>query len=116
VYVAYVVIAILLALMLSGSALLKLTRNQRIVDGLAAAGVPVSMFPFLALCEIAGAVGVLVGIWYAPLGIAAAIGLVIYFILAVGAHVRKTDYKGIPNAAAILVFSALALIARILSL
>jgi hypothetical protein len=58
----------------------------------------------------------LAGIWYAPLGVAAAIGLVLYFVGAVGAHLRKRDFKGIPNALVILIFSVLALVLRVASL
>jgi hypothetical protein len=45
----------------------------------------------LGLLEIAGALGLVVGIWVTPLGIAAAIGLALYFLGAVLAHVRKKD-------------------------
>jgi hypothetical protein len=84
-FIAYTVIAVLLAPALLASAYTKLTKNKRLVDGFTAIGVPLGIFPFLASCEIAGAAGLLVGLWYAPLGIAAAIGLMLYFIGAVGA-------------------------------
>jgi hypothetical protein len=112
---AYDIVGALLAVMLLLSASAKLTRNQQIVDGLTGIGVPLSMFPFLAACEIAGAAGLVIGIWWTPLGIAAAIGLVLYFVGAVGAHLRKSDFKGAPNAAVILLASAAALTLRIIS-
>jgi type VI protein secretion system component VasF len=37
------------------------------------------------------AAGLVVGLWWPLAGIAAAIGLVIYFVLAVGFHVRAND-------------------------
>lgn len=115
-FIAYTVIAVLLTLLLAPSAYAKLTKNKRLVDGLTGIGVPLGIFPFLASCEIAGAAGLLVGLWYAPLGIAAAIGLVLYFLGAVGAHVRKRDFKGLPNALVILIFAAAALSLRAVSL
>jgi Flp pilus assembly protein TadB len=115
-FIAYTVIAVLLTLALVPSAYAKLTKNKRIVDGLTGIGVPLGIFPFLASCEIAGAAGLLVGLWYAPLGIAAAIGLVLYFLGAVGAHVRKRDFTGLPNALVILVLAAAALSLRAVSL
>lgn len=115
-FIAYAVIGVLLALMLLASAYAKLTRNKALVDGLTGIGVPLGMFPFLASCEIAGAAGVLVGLWYGPLGIAAAIGLVLYFIGAVGAHLRKRDFKGLPNASVMLIASAAVLALRAASL
>ncbi|MER6945380.1 DoxX family protein [Nonomuraea sp. NPDC000554] len=108
-FIAYVVVAILLALLLLGSGYAKLTRSKRIVDGLTGIGVPLGLFPFLAACEIAGAAGLLIGIWYAPLGIAAGVGLVVYFVGAVGTHLRKSDIKGMPNALVMLILAAAAL-------
>jgi hypothetical protein len=96
-FIAYTAIAVLLTLALVPSAYAKLTKNKRIVDGLTGIGVPLGIFPLLASREIAGSAGLLVGLWYAPLGIAAAIGLVLYFLGAVGPHVRKRDFKSLPN-------------------
>jgi hypothetical protein len=115
-FIAYTVIAVLLTLALVPSAYAKLTKNKRIVDGLTGIGVPLGIFPFLASCEIAGAAGLLVGLWYAPLGIAAAIGLTLYFLGAVGAHLRKRDFKGLPTPLVILIFAAAALFLRAVSL
>jgi hypothetical protein len=41
---------------------------------------------------------------------------VLYFIGAVGAHLRKSDFKGVPNAGLFLVISAAVLVFRIVSL
>jgi hypothetical protein len=114
-FVAYTVIAVLLALALLASAAAKLRRVPQLVDGLTGLGVPLGLFPFLAACEIAGAGGLVIGLWYTPLGIAAAIGLVLYFVGAVGAHLRGRDFKGIPNAAAMLAVSGAALILEAIS-
>jgi hypothetical protein len=115
-FIAYTVIAVLLAPALLVSARAKLTGNKRLVDGLTAIGVPLGLFPFLAACEIAGAAGLLAGLWYAPLGIAAATGLVLYFLGAAGAHLRKRDFKGLPSPMAILIFAATALTLRAIAL
>lgn len=48
------------------------------------------MVPF-GLLLAAGAVGLVVGVAVPALGIAAAIGLVAYFVCALGAHVRVRD-------------------------
>lgn len=101
---------VLLALALLVSAAAKLRRVPQLVDGLTSLGVPLGLFPFLAACEIAGAGGLLIGLWYPPLGITAAIGLVLYFVGAVGAHLRNSDFKGLPNAAVLLLASGAALI------
>jgi hypothetical protein len=115
-FIAYAVVGSLLALALVASAYGKLSRNKQIVDGLTGIGVPLGMFPFLAACEIAGAFGLLIGLWYGPLGIAAATGVVVYFIGAVGAHLRRSDFKGLLNALVMLVLAVAALTLRALSL
>jgi hypothetical protein len=115
-FVAYAVTTALLALVLLPSAAAKFARNKRIVDGLGNLGVPLGMFPFLASCEIAGTGGLVVGLWYPPLGIAAAIGLVLYFVAAVGIHLAKRDFKGVPNALVVLVLAIAALFLRAVTL
>lgn len=77
-------------------------------------GVPMKWLPLLAACELAGAVGLLVGIVWPPLGIAAGIALVIYFVGA--SHVRVRDFKGIGPAAFMLTMSAAALVTRVPSI
>jgi hypothetical protein len=115
-FIAYAVIGVLLAAALLVSARAKLTYNKRLVEGFTALGVPLGIYPYLASCEIAGAAGLLAGLWYAPLGIAAAIGIVLYFIGAVGAHLRKRDFKGLPNALVLLIVAAMVLSLRAASL
>jgi uncharacterized membrane protein YphA (DoxX/SURF4 family) len=110
---AYTIAGAVLALILVGSAFGKLTRAQPVVDSMTTVGVPSRMYPFLAACEIAGALGLVAGIWIKPLGVAAAIGVVLYFLGAVGAHARKSDFKGLPPASVLLLFSAVVLVLRL---
>ncbi len=49
-----------------------------------AVGVPDSWLPFLGAVKGAAAVGLAVGLFWRPLGIAAAIGLVVFFVLGDG--------------------------------
>ncbi|GAB2974849.1 hypothetical protein GCM10017788_42650 [Amycolatopsis acidiphila] len=114
--IGYVVVAAVLAVALVGSAFGKLTRSRQVVDSLTGVGVPLKLFPALAACEIAGAAGLVVGIWWPPLGIAGAIGVVLYFVLAVGQHLRKKDFKGMPPAGTLLVLAVVALVLRLVSL
>lgn len=66
------------------------------------------MIPFGMLLA-SGAVGLLVGFAVPALGTAAAIGLVVYFVCAVGAHVRVRD----PQVAGAVSFLSLAIAALI---
>ncbi len=112
--VAYVVIAVLLALMLLFSASLKLRRDPGIVHGIhEVVGVPLSWFPFLALCEVAGAGGLLLGIAWAPIGVAAAVGVVAYMVGAVIGHVRVRDYRGLSGPVIPLLLAIAALVTGI---
>jgi hypothetical protein len=108
--IAYVVAAILLSAVLLGSARAKLTRDEKVTAGLTKAQVPISWFNPLAVTEIAGALGLLIGIGWRPLGIAAAIGVVLYFVGAVLAHVRAKDYAGAPVPGIILLVAVATLV------
>jgi hypothetical protein len=68
----------------------------------------------LALVEILGALGLLVGIWVVPIGVAAAAGLTLYFLGAVAAHVRvKAPMKDLLPAVGLML---LALVTTLLQL
>jgi hypothetical protein len=112
-FIACVVISAVLAAILLASASGKLTKQPRIVDGLPGLGVPVERIPHLAALEIAGAVGLLVGLAIPLIGIAAAIGVCLYFIGAIVFHVRADDLPGAPVPAVILVLAAVALVLRL---
>jgi uncharacterized membrane protein YphA (DoxX/SURF4 family) len=115
-FIAYAVIAGLLALGLLPSAWTKLTRQERVVQTFTGQlGVPLGLYPFLAACEIAGAAGLIIGLWYRPLGIAAAAGVALYFVGAIGAHLRKNDVKGIVTPVLILILAVAALVLRVAS-
>lgn len=91
--VAYIVAAALAALMLSESARIKVVRNPRAVQIIGeTVGVPLRYFNLLAFFEVAGGVGLLLGIAVRPLGVAAAIGLTSYFVGATLSHVRVRDW------------------------
>ena len=112
---AYLVITIVLAAMAAFSGLGKLRRDPKIVHIIhEVVGVPLKYFPHLAACEFAGALGLVLGIWWPFLGMAAGIGLVVYFVGAIVSHVRVGDVKGIGPAAFMLIISVAALALRVL--
>ena len=69
------------------------------------------MIPFGTLLAL-GAVGLLAGLAIPVLGIAAASGLVIYFIGALSAHIRARD-RGFGGAIVFLLLAVAALVAEI---
>ena len=65
----------------------------------------------MALLDFAGTIGLLIGIAWRPVGIAAAIGVALYFIdfiSALIAHVRAKAPKGMPMPAVLLIVAVLA--------
>lgn len=109
-FIPYIVVAIVLAMMLAASAWSKLTRDDRVVAGMTGVGIRLKWFPYLAALLLAGAVGLLAGIAFAPLGIAAAAGVGLYFVAALIVHLRAKDTAiGAP-----LMFLALAVVALVL--
>lgn len=114
--IAYLAITILLAAMVMFSGIGKIRRDPHIVQIIhQVVGVPLKYFALLAACEFAGALGVVLGIWWPCLGVVAGIGLVIYFVGATVSHVRVGDVKGTGPAAFMLVVAAAALALRILT-
>jgi hypothetical protein len=114
--IAYLVITILLAGIVTFSGIGKIRHDPQIVQVIhEVVGVPMKYFPLLAACEFSGALGVVLGIWWPVLGVAAGIGLVLYFVGAAVSHLRVGDIKGIGPAAFILAVAAAALALRILT-
>ena len=116
-HIAYLVITILFAAMVAFSGLGKIRRDTHQVRVIhETVGVPLQYFPLLAACEFAGALGLVVGIWWPLLGVAAAIGLILYFVGAIISHLRVGDFKGIGSAAFMLVVAAVALATRMVTI
>jgi hypothetical protein len=111
-HVAYLAVTLAAALAVAYAAALDLVGAQSVK--LVADRVGVSHRWMLPLGTVlaAGAIGLLVGLALPPLGLAAAIGLVLYFICAIGAHVRARD-RGVGGAVFFLILAACALAANL---
>jgi DoxX-like family len=77
-------------------------------------GVSESWITILGILKAAGAVGLLVGIAVPIIGVAAAIGLVLFFIGAIVTHLRAGDYS-FGLAVIFLLLAAAALVLRLTS-
>jgi hypothetical protein len=111
---AYTVLAVVMALLVTGSGVAKVQRAPHVVKVInEVVRVPLRWFPYLAACEFAGGIGLLLGIMWPPLGLAASVGLVLYFVGAMIAHVRVGDFKGLGPAALMLGLSAVCLVLRV---
>lgn len=114
-FIATIAVSVFLALAVFGSAMAKLTKQPKLVESMTALQIPFGWLPWLAAAEIAGAIGLIVGLWVAPIGIAAAIGLVGYFVGAVATHVRAND-KNLVAPGVLLVLSIAALVLRLVTM
>lgn len=73
------------------SALGKIKQIPGAIEAIASVGVKEHQYNQLAALELIGALGLLVGIWFKPIGVAASVGVVLYFLGAQGAHMKKKD-------------------------
>jgi hypothetical protein len=108
-----VAVTALLALLIGYTAAKKFGHRPDVVRSYGRVGVPEHRLNALALVLLAGAAGVLLGLYWAPIGIAAATGLVVYFVLAVGAHLRARDVRNVATPVVMLLLSIATLVLRL---
>jgi len=116
VFIAYIVVSSLLALVCLASGTAKVTKQPALVEQMGGLGVAAKYVPVLGVLLILGAVGLIVGNWAGALGVAAAGALALYFIGAIITHLRAGDAKGSVPTVALALVSAAALVLRVLSL
>jgi uncharacterized membrane protein YphA (DoxX/SURF4 family) len=64
-----------------------------ILAGMDKAGVPISWLTFpIGTLKTVGAIGLAAGLAFRPFGVAAAVGLVLFFVCAIYTHVRANDF------------------------
>jgi DoxX-like family len=92
----YLIVTLIVAAMVAFSAVAKIRRDPHVVRTIhEIVGMPLSYFPLLAACEFAGAVGLILGMFWPMLGIFAGVGLAVYFVVAILSHFRVGDFKGV---------------------
>lgn len=91
-HTAYLVVT-LIAIAFNGfSGVAALAHFAPIIPGMEAAGVPLSWLTFpIGTLKTLGALGLVVGLWIPAIGLAAAAGLVIFFVCAMYTHVLADD-------------------------
>ena len=115
-FIVLAIATVLLAIMAAGSAAKKLQKDPQVVDVIGGTvRVPHRYLPVLPGLDLAGSAGVLIGLWLAPLGIAAAAGLVAYFLGAMIGHLRVGDTKGLAMPLVPLAVSIAVLVLRIIT-
>ncbi|WBB69347.1 DoxX family protein [Micromonospora sp. WMMD812] len=101
-FIATLVVSVAFAALLVVSAIGKLHRSPAQVATLDRVGA-LKIAPVLAALELAGALGLLAGLLWWPLGVAAGTGLVLYFLGAIGAHLRVRDRMILPPTVLLIV-------------
>jgi hypothetical protein len=92
-FAAYIVVTLLAAAANIFSATCDFVRYEKVSIAMAKAGVPESWMTMLGILKAAGALGLLVGIGVPLIGIAAATGLILFFVGAIITHLRGRDYS-----------------------
>ncbi|MGK8524093.1 DoxX family protein [Nocardia asteroides] len=107
--IAYVVATVLAAAAALLAAGIDVVRAEWVRTNMRAYGVPESWLTPLALVKALGGAGLLAGLAVAPIGLAAAAGLVVYFVGAVVTVVRARYYGHIGYPLPYLVLAAASL-------
>jgi len=92
-FIAYIVVTVLAAAANAFSATLDFIRYKQILINMARVGVPESWITMLGILKAAAALGLMVGIGVPLIGMAAAIGLILFFVAAIITHLRARDYS-----------------------
>jgi hypothetical protein len=109
-YIAYLIVTALAAAANFFSAGCDFVRYKQVSIAMARAGVPDSWMTTLGILKAAGGIGLLIGIGIPPIGMAAAIGLTLFFVGAIVTHLRAHDYTfGLATVFLALAVAALAL-------
>jgi hypothetical protein len=93
---AAIVVTVVAALWVGFSAGSVFLRAKWVVEPLAAYGVPRSWWSWLGAAKAAGALGLLIGLAVPAIGVAAAVGLILYFTGAVVTVLRARAYGHVP--------------------
>ncbi|MFE4922837.1 DoxX family protein [Streptomyces sp. NPDC056661] len=92
-YVTAAVLSVLLALVTLVAGAPKTVLKGDVSAGLQShMGLSAGLVRFIGLAEVSATVGLIVGLFWQPLGIAAAIGMALMMIGAVGYHIKVGDY------------------------
>ncbi|WBB69071.1 DoxX family protein [Micromonospora sp. WMMD812] len=90
------------------------TRANFVLANSTKVGVPTSWLPLLGTLKAAGAVGLLLGVLGVRyIGVAAAVGLVLFFLGAIGFHVRAHEHHFVNTTVGYFLLAVAALVASI---
>ena len=87
----FVAVSLLLTALCLGAAAAKLSGQPSMRQSAAHFGIAWSRYRLIGLAELAAAAGIVIGLWWRPLGVAAAVGMVVLLAGALVTHWRAGD-------------------------
>jgi uncharacterized membrane protein YphA (DoxX/SURF4 family) len=87
----FVTVSLLLAAACLLPAVGKLLGHPQMRQSAAHFGIPWPRYRLIGVAELAAAAGILIGLWWHPLGVAAAAGMALLLVGALITHWRATD-------------------------
>lgn len=113
-FVVAAILSLVLAAAFVGAGGAKVTAQPAMVSAAQHTGFSLPSFKIIGALELAGALGLVVGLWVAWIGIAAALGLLITMVAAVAVHSRAgDDVKGFGPPAVLGALTLLTLLLRV---
>ena len=87
----FVTVSLLLAAACLLPAAGKLTGQPRMRESAVHFGIPWSRYRLIGVAELAAAAGIVIGLWWHPLGVAAAAGMAVLLVGAIVTHRKAAD-------------------------
>ncbi|MFF9870016.1 DoxX family protein [Streptomyces sp. NPDC013953] len=110
-FTAYVIVTVIAILANAGITIADFLRADFVLANSEEVGLRQNWLPWLAALKAAGAAGLLLGLMGIPvIGVAAATGLLLFFIGAMAAHIRARVYYNIAFPGAYLTVAAASLV------
>jgi hypothetical protein len=114
-FIATIVLSVLAAAAFLGSGAAKLAGAKQSTEIRDRLGVTAGLWRGIGILEVAAAVGLAAGLAVPVLGIAAAVGLVLLLIGAIGAHARSHDLSSAAPAVGLVLLTIAAALTRLAS-
>jgi DoxX-like family len=115
-FTAYIIVTLLASGANIYAAMNDFTRAEWVLANMTRLGVPHSWMFSLGALKVAGALGLLMGIVFPQIGVAASIGLVLFFVGAIVTAMRAHWYAHLPYPVVWLLLAVGSLLTRLASL
>jgi hypothetical protein len=112
-FTAYIIVTVFTAAANTYAAIVDFRRPQWVLDNITRWGGSHSWLFTLGVLKAAGAFGLLAGIGVSLIGVAAAVGLVLFFIGAIAVVIRGGWYSHLPWPATYLLLAVASLVLRL---